>query len=411
MATTTRTIPFRGWRILGWCTLTIVLTAPGQTLGVAVFIDRFIDDLGLGRSAVSSAYLIGTITGALALPVIGRAIDRHGVRASMTLIGLAFGTALVATGAVQGFVTLALAFVGIRMLGQGALSLVSQTGIALWFDRRRGLAIAISMTLSAGLMALAPVLLSVLIDAVGWRTAWVVAGVTIWLTVVPIARWALVDRPSDLGQLPDGAAPDDAEVATPPRSMTSAEALRTPAFWTVIAMTVLTSSLVTGLTFHHVSVMAAGGLTRTEAAAVFLPQVVGTIISGFVFGWLTDRVSVRVLLPLSGSTLVAGLLLATVVEPGAVAAVYGLVIGLNIGSIRAIGSAVYPKWFGTGHIGAIRGIATSFGVGASAIGPLLVSVGNDAFGSYSPVLVLSAGLTAVVATATALVVPPERARS
>ncbi|HAQ04576.1 MAG TPA: hypothetical protein DCQ88_07165, partial [Acidimicrobiaceae bacterium] len=38
----------------------------------------------------------------------------------------------------------------------------------------------------------------------GWRQAWLIAAVTIFLTVVPIAFFGYVDRPSDLGQVPDG---------------------------------------------------------------------------------------------------------------------------------------------------------------------------------------------------------------
>ncbi|MGZ8804899.1 MAG: hypothetical protein ACXWZG_06320, partial [Microbacterium sp.] len=138
-APTGETARFRGWWMLVWCTLALGLTAPGQTVGVAVFIDDFIAGLGLSRSAVSGAYLVGTVTGALALPFVGRWIDRIGISRAMLVIGAAFGGALIATSAVRGIVTLALAFVGIRMLGQGALSLTGQTGIALWFNRRRGL--------------------------------------------------------------------------------------------------------------------------------------------------------------------------------------------------------------------------------------------------------------------------------
>ena len=406
--TAVRAVPrFRGWWMLVWCTLTLGLTAPGQTVGVSVFIDHFITGLGLSRSAVSAAYLVGTITGAFALPSIGRWIDRTGISRAMLVIGAAFGAALIATGAVQGIVTLALAFVGIRMLGQGALSLTGQTGIALWFNRRRGLAIGLSMTLSAGMMALAPIVLTGVIDAVGWRAAWVVAGIAIWATVIPIALFAIVDRPSDIGQQPDGRPEPAAEVGHSVRpSMTAHDAVRTPSFWAVASISALSASLGTGLMFQQFSILTAQGLSRVEAAAVFLPQVLGTFAAGFAFGWLSDRVSARILLPIAGCTLAAALLLATIVSPGPVALLYGLVLGIGMGQIRAISSATYPRWFGTTHIASIMGIAASIMVGASATGPLLLSVGNDRFGSYTPILLLSAVVTLTVAALTALVKPP-----
>ena len=371
--------------MLVWFTLAIGLTVPGQTLGVAVFIDHFIEGLDLSRSAVSTAYLVGTIAGALALLPIGRWVDRVGVSRAMLWIGLAFGGALVATSAVRGIVTLALAFVGIRMLGQGALSLIGQTGIALWFDRRRGLAIGISMTLSAGLMALAPLALTSLIGAVGWRWAWVVIGVVIWATVLPIARFAIVDRPSDIGQLPDGETPSAVTECASGESMAAGEALRTPAFWAVAAVSALSACLVTGLIFHQFSILGARGLTRTEVAVVFLPQLLGVLIAGFLFGWLADRVSSRVLLPrqprhwppVSRSRPSP----APVFSPPST----GSQSECTAARSRAIVSALYPRWFGTAHIGAIRGIATSVLVGASAMGPLLISISHAQFDSYRPI--------------------------
>jgi MFS family permease len=366
-----------------------------------------IEGLGVSRSAISGAYLVGTLLAAAALPSIGYRIDRVGVSRAMTLVGLAFGAALVLLGGAQGLVTLAIGFLGIRMLGQGALSLVGQTGIALWFDRKRGLAIGISTVAAGVLMATSPLFFSLLIDLVGWRWAWVVLGIGIWLTVVPIGRFAMVDRPSDIGQLPDGAvATADDESARVQQSFTSREAIRTPAFWTVSATVSVTACLVTGLTFHHLAIMAARGLDRTEAAAVFIPQMIAASVAGFLFGWLTDRVSPRILLPASGAVLAGALVLATLVQPGALALTYGLVLGVNLGQIQSISTAVYPKWFGTAHIGAIRGIATSVMVAASATGPLVVSAGNDLFGSYGPVLIISAVGALLVAGVAALVPPP-----
>ena len=392
--------------MLVWFTLAIGLTVPGQTLGVAVFIDHFIEGLDLSRSSVSAAYLVGTVVGALALLPIGRWVDRVGVSRAMLWVGLAFGGALVATSAVRGIVSLALAFVGIRMLGQGALSLIGQTGIALWFDRRRGLAIGISMTLSAGLMALAPLALTALIGEVGWRWAWVVIGVVIWATVLPIARFVIVDRPSDIGQLPDGRRRSVETEHTPGHSMTVRETLRTPAFWAVAAVSALSACLVTGLIFHQFSILGARGLTRTEVAVVFLPQLLGMLAAGFLFGWLTDRVSTRFLLPITAATLALGLALATTARPGLLAAAYGFTIGIHSGQIRAIVSAVYPRWFGTAHIGAIRGVATSLLVGASAVGPLLLSITYEMFASYRPILLSSSAVCVAVGLIAAAVTPP-----
>ncbi|MDH3470491.1 MAG: MFS transporter, partial [Acidimicrobiia bacterium] len=95
---------FLGWRIAVLATITATMTGPGQTIGVSVFVDPMIADLSLTRSQVATAYLIGTLTGALALPFVGRWVDRVGSRRAMTLIGLAFASGLVVMSGVRGFV-------------------------------------------------------------------------------------------------------------------------------------------------------------------------------------------------------------------------------------------------------------------------------------------------------------------
>tara|TARA_Y100000766_G_scaffold284735_1_gene304376 strand:+ start:2320 stop:3573 length:1254 start_codon:yes stop_codon:yes gene_type:complete len=378
----TKVEPFRGWGLLGLSTLAISLTLPGQTIGVSSFADHLTTDLAISATSLSTAYLIGTISGSLAMPAIGRWIDRTGVRKTMILIATAFSIAVAYMGTVRHLWMLVIGFVGIRMLGQGALSLVGQTSIALWFDQKRGLAFGLSMTASAGLMSLGPLGLTSLIENFGWRWAWVISAVCIFLILVPATwRW-MEDRPESLGQRPDGGASQAGDVSTVIDHYTVREAAATNAFWVLTGVMVVSSALITGVTFHHFALMEAAGLTTGEAAAVFVPQMVGTVAAGFIWAWLTDRVSAKFLLVSCQASLLGAHLSYAWVSPGIGAAIYSLLLGANGGSIRALASALYPKWFGTENIGAIRGLATAFGVGASAIGPLIVALGFRATGDY-----------------------------
>lgn len=67
---------FYGWRVVGMASIVAAVTAPEQTAGVSVFTDHLIRDLGVSRTLISTSYLIGTLGGALALPLVGRALDR-----------------------------------------------------------------------------------------------------------------------------------------------------------------------------------------------------------------------------------------------------------------------------------------------------------------------------------------------
>lgn len=375
---------FFGWRMVAFASVTGAMTGPGQTIGVSVFIDHFIADLGISRSAVSTAYLVGTLGAALLLPLIGNRIDRIGVRRAMTMIAIVFGIALVGMAGVNGLVALAVGFFAIRLFGQGSLTLASTLAVTHWFDRQRGLALGIAATAMSILMSLVPVILNVVIEAYSWRTAWIVAAVLVWVIVIPIAQWGLVDRPSDVGQYPDGVAPvtDDATAVALAPSATHEEAIRTSRFWIVAIASATVGLLSTALNFHQISMLGDAGLSATEAAAMFLPQVIGAAIAGVVFGYLADRLTGRILIPMVMATLAVSLMLTLVLAPGTAVILYAITLGAAGGSSRTVTSTLLPRWFGVGHIGAIQGTATLIAVASTALGPVMFSLAKDATGSY-----------------------------
>jgi MFS family permease len=375
---------FAGWRILGLTIITGAMTGPGQTIGVSVFVDHFIADLGLSRSQVSTAYLIGTSLAALGLPIVGQRIDRYGSRRAMTIIGSAFGVALVAMAGVRGFVTLAIGFVLIRLLGQGSLTLVSTVAVTHWFERRRGTVLGVFSTGISVLMALVPVGLSVAIEAFDWRIGWIVAAAAVWLVVVPIARFGIIDTPASVGQQPDGIelSSHDAEAVAMRAVHTRGEALRTGKFWILVGATASVGMLSTALNFHQISLLGDAGLTPTEAAVMFLPQTIGAAVAGLLFGYLADRLTGRSLIPMAMALLATSLLLASALTPGPVIVLYAVSLGAAGGASRSVGATLMPRWFGTRHIGAIQGAATFLMVASTALGPVAFSLARDVAGNY-----------------------------
>ncbi|MFW6721029.1 hypothetical protein ACHZ98_12865 [Streptomyces sp. MAR4 CNY-716] len=82
-----------------------------------------------------------------------------------------FGAILLALSFVTGIVGLTAGFIGIRMAGQGALTLVATT-VAYWFDRRRGPALGITSAVGTAGISPAPLLIKRLIADAGWRQTW-----------------------------------------------------------------------------------------------------------------------------------------------------------------------------------------------------------------------------------------------
>ena len=397
MSTPTVRQSFSGWRVAVLATVVAIMTAPGQTIGVSVFIDHIISDLSLSRTAVSTAYLIGTLTGGFTMPFVGNAIDRRGPRRAILFIGALFSVAVVAMGGVVGAISLTLGFASIRMLGQGSLSLASRVAIARWFDRRRGAVIGVSATFMSIGLALAPYLFNKLIAEVGWRSAWVVIGVVVAMIVVPVAKFGIIDWPSDVGQHPDGDVFAHDVVAPVAAGATRAEAVRTYRFWVLAGSVAATSMLATGLNFNQLALLGEAGLTADAATLMFLPQVIGASVAGLAMGAIADRTSSRRVVPVSMAFLVAALVLAAFVAPGALVIAYAVTIGAAGGAIRSVEGTLLPRWFGTLHLGSISGLGTLLNVGASALGPLIFSLGFDLTGSFKEVALITALFPATLA--------------
>ena len=384
--------------MLALATLTSTLTGPGQTIGVSVFIDHFVDDLDLTRSQVSRAYLIGTISGAALLPTIGRAIDRHGVRPAQFIIGVLFAGALVNMSLVNGFAWLAIGFVGIRFLGQGSLSLASTVTVSLAFDRNRGTAIGLFSTISGALMALVPLTLALVIAQIGWRSTWLVSAAVVMMTVPTIAWFGL----RNLDTLTPSPRADQIgdRTALTNRDYDRAQAMRTLPFWLLVAVSAAAGMLGTALNFHQIDLLGDAGLSATAAAALFLPQVVGSTVASIATGFVSDRVGTRYLPAAGIVALIGAHWLAAAVAPGLIVIVYAITLGAMGGGIRTAAATLLPAWFGTANLGSIQGSLTFFNVGASALGPVALAEAEARFGGYQDaVLALSTIPVAVLAFA------------
>ena len=148
---------FYGYVILLVATIGKILSAPGQSPCIGVVVDCVMVSLGLSRSVTSALYLVATVGSAATLPTVGRLVDRHGVQTSITVVSVLLGLACMLLSICESAVLLLLCFYLLRLLGQGAIMLVSQNAINLWFVRLRGLVMGIAAAgASMGVTALVP---------------------------------------------------------------------------------------------------------------------------------------------------------------------------------------------------------------------------------------------------------------
>ncbi len=395
---------FYGWVIVCVTTLGVIASTPGQTIGVGVFTESLIDALKLSRRQLSLAYMFGTLVSGCLLPFAGSVTDRLGTRVVMALSSLGLGASLLLFAnadhigdlSPRPMVTIGLisgCFFFVRFFGQGCMTLVSRMTLSKWFNHYRGLATGISTVISAYAFNASPVFLNSVVELHGWKTAFY--GLAVF-TGTGVALMALIfyrDNPEQCGLAMDGPPGKRAqskhltlsrfEVHT---QFTRAQAIRTPAFWTLSAIACWQGLFMTAFAFHLTSIGAAFGLTRTQAYSVFPAIGIVSALCAVFGGWISDRIRLKwlLLLSIAGQIIASVALLAFGNPVGRLGFILGY--GLFAGLFGILLTVAWPRYFGREHLGAIAGFNQSLLVVSSALGPYLFSLLYDLNQTYTPVI-------------------------
>src|SRR4029450_1944134 len=246
---------YEGWRVafasaLSWFLASCLI----YTFGV--FLKPLAAEFSWSRAAVASACGLMALPSAISAPCLRSALDRSGVRCvilpCMAIMGVAFGSlALLTARQWQFYATFAL----LGIVGTGLSPVGYSRAVSTWVDRRRGLGpgLAISGAAVAGIVQ--PPAEQGLIDAVGWRTAYVIVGLTLLMIGVPVVSSLIRERPAHHAPAP--ARRPAADVA---------KALRGRTFWTIVVVFFAGSVALNGAIVHLAALLTDRGVAATSAA-------------------------------------------------------------------------------------------------------------------------------------------------
>ena len=394
---------FYGWIILFMGIIGVMMSIPGQTMGVSVFTDDLIRVLGLTRVNLSLAYMIGTIMSAIILTPAGKKLDQYGARIIGTAAVLILGILLIVLSGLEtiltllnklpqdprliAFITITAGFFLLRFFGQGMVTMISRNMVMKWFDHYRGRANAImGICISFG-FSLAPRLLNGMIRESGWSGAWRHLGIGIALAGTLVFWLIGRDNPFNCGMKPDSRKEIVSKKKRPPShpesSFSAAEARKTLPFW-VIGLTLGMHSLyVTAFTFHVVSIFESAGMTRLQAIGMFLPASIISVASNFTASWLSDYIRIRYILLVQLAGMVIMMLFMSHLSPGISYIMVMIGYGVTGGLFNITNSIVWPRYYGIKNLGSITGQVMGFMVGGSAIGPYFFSMVKKYTGTYN----------------------------
>ena len=376
----------------GWVVVFASLALHSISLGAPailfVALKPIAADLDAVRAVPSMAYsllMIGTGIGGIAM---GRWMDRYGVMQPVL-----FGAVMICLGALlashaEGRWSLYIA-TGLLMglLGKAAMVAPLVANVTRWFDRRRGLAVAI-ITSGQGLAgAVWPTVVQHFNELVGWRGTFLYFGVFAAAAMVPAAFLLRPRPPIAVSDRPAGGIDaDDRRVLDLPPHV--AQGL----MWLAVIGCCAAMSVPI---VHLVSHVTDQGYTLEQGARVLSVLFVAAFVSRLGFGMLADRIGpVRTLL--IGSASMAAMLLAlTFATSYTELLTAALLFGLGFSGIMPCYPLLIRLLFPVSQAGGRIAAQYMFAAGGMALGGWIGGVVFDLTGSYSPAFLVAFAFNAM----------------
>jgi MFS family permease len=358
------------WRLAASVALSTVGGAGMWSLTVAI--PAVQADFGVTRADISFAYTMNTLGFFAGGILTGRLVDRRGivVTAILSAIGLSAGFAMapLATSLIP--FALAQALIGFSSAATFA-PLVAD--VSHWFDRRRGIAVAIAASGNYVAGALWPPIVGWIIGAYGWRTmSWSAAALAI-VTMIPLAL-TLRRR-----------APDHAETMLVRVARQSREALGLSpnGLQGLIALMGIGCCVAMSMPQVHIVAYCADLGYGIARGAEMLSLMLGFgIVSRVASGWIADRWGgLRTLL--LGAVL-QGIALAFYLVDDKLTSLYvaSALFGLFQGGIVPSYAIIVREYFPSSEAATRVGLAVSSTLAGMALGGWMGGVLFDWTGSY-----------------------------
>ncbi|MDQ7747409.1 MFS transporter [Hydrogenophaga pseudoflava] len=365
--------------------------APMYFSTLSVFLKPVAAEFSWGRAETAGAGVLSMLGLAIGSVLVGRCIDRFGpsriILASVALMALLIN--LLARVGNDPFLFGGLSFligvVGAATTPPGYLSV-----LAMWFNKRLGLALGLAGVGMGVGTVLAPMITQGFIGQYGWRGAYI--HLSLWAAACGALACILIFLPRNHRPL---ARSEGTGHKSSVLGETVSEALRSGRFWLLSAVILVVSASSLGVSIHLVSLVTDLGVSASDGARVAAVTGVGVVLGRLVCGVVLDMYPAPRIAALSFALASAGTVLLASGAPSGFASVAlcGLMVGFAIGAEGDFIPFFVRRYFGLRAFGSIYGLLFfAFAIGG-LLGPVAFGASFDGTQSYAqPLWVAATGL-------------------
>jgi len=332
---------------------------------------------GWSRTQLSMAFAFTRIEGGIMGPIEGYLTDRVGPK-RMVFIGLVvLAIGFLFFWQVKHLWMFYLAFV-IMSLGHSLCGWVPVTTLLNnWFIRNRAKAMGWSNTFSRlGALILVPAIAWAINpdkDRLGWDVTALALGIFSFLVAVPMYK-VIRNRPEEYNLLPDGLMPlevetsrnsqdsgkevSQIEVQQDTQDLTTAQALKTVAFWLISIGHGLTSMVIIAIMAHLGLFMSDNGFDIQTTAWVVSVYTFVAMVFPVVGGYVGDRIPIRIAIFVFTSIQAFSVVILTFATTLPLLYAFAVLFGIGFGGRSPLTTAIRGDYFGRRSFGKILGIST-----------------------------------------------------
>ena len=355
------------------------------------------EDLNLSRSTLSTALLTYMLVSALAMPFVGRLIDRHSIKVVLAAGVVLGATAMVLMGAVDSAWQVFVLYGLLYAVGNAATSVAPVSVLmSRWFPNNTGLASSAAITGNGtGQLVIISLLTSFLSD-VGWRRAYLILGLVNAAIVVPLVlAFVRSSQPPQQVRARAGA------VILGGSSMRAVLVARD--FWLLTAMYAICGFQDFFVATHIVAFAQDTGVGAVHAGNILafmgLAGLVGVLLSGV----LADKYGA------AKPTLLCFILRIAIfgyipfMQDTVSIAVAALAYGFTFTITAPLTVVFAGNIFGTARLGSVSGLINMVHQVAGGLGALVGALIFDATGSYNGAFILMFALSLLAAGSTVMI--------
>jgi len=339
---------------------------------------------GLARADLQLAITCLFLGAGVACHLAGVLNQRYGMRGVTTLSLLALSLGYLALTLFHGRLWhLYLGFAVLAFAGVGTLQVTWSHLVNEWFERNRGLALAIVLSGTGLAASVLPPLLSWSIARWDWRAGFVVMATPTLLLTLPLTLvW--MRSPARL------AAAQPTKPVLPGESWSYA--IRGRKFWTLTVALTLAVSAVLGLLTSVIPLLRDKGFDAATASGIFSSFGVSLIVGRIVVGYLLDRLWPAGISAAALALPAIGCFMLVTIHSNVFALVAACaLIGIGTGAEFDISAYLLARYFGMRDFARLYGLLLGIVTFASALAPALFGVLYRSTGSYDSMLAVAVG--------------------